>query len=71
MRLDFIRLLEMRQRHYVPGLGEYLRNCIPANTDKNKFQKILYIQLQHFTEDTAMVERGLNLGITQKMNEKF
>ena len=39
MRLGFIRLPEMRERPYVPGLGEYLRNCIPANTDKNKFQK--------------------------------
>lgn len=26
MRLDFTRLLEMRDRHYVTVLGEYLRN---------------------------------------------
>jgi len=39
MRLGFIRLLETRGRRYVLGLGEYLRNCTPANTDKNNFQK--------------------------------
>lgn len=71
MRLGFTRLSEMREKHYIPGLSECLRNSTSCQYGFKEFlRKISYILYQNITDNIKIMRRGYVL-TQQKMNENF